>query len=80
MAPIPKSLRRRQVVSDGPLRGPEGCGPGSGRVSLDDVLGIIVYWHKVPKGTIPARGQDPSAQGVRSDQNPSEKTTTGNVV
>jgi len=46
LAPIPKSLRRRQIVSDGPLRGPEGCGSPFERVGLDGSLGIIVDWHK----------------------------------
>ena len=47
LAPIPKSLRRRHIVSDGPLRGPEGSGSWSEREGLDGILDIIVVdWYR----------------------------------
>ena len=44
--PMANSLRRRHVVSDGPLRGPRGGGFGSDKLGMDGVLGIgiIVDW------------------------------------
>ena len=77
--PMPKSLRRRQVVSDGPVRGPGGSRFRSERVELDDVLGSIVDWHKDRGWTVRVRSFRSQAAN-RSDQNtflsPLEKTTS----
>ena len=50
--PMPKSLCRRQVVSDGPLRWTEGCRFRSERLGLDAILGNMVDWHKDRGATV----------------------------
>lgn len=68
MAPMPKSLRRRQVVSEGPVRGPGGSESASERETLDGVLGIIADWHKDPKRRAGLGVRCPKSLGINSDQ------------